>query len=389
MKKTSPRPALRLHPVLFCAFVLFSLILACGRPTFAAPERLVISAHGGDSGPLADTLPGLVLAAQTGVDYIELDLVATSDKKPVLYDSIYLDPETDVATRFPGMARPDGRYYVADFTLDQVRQLRRRVEDNQRISTPALGIPTFEEALALINTLQTRLHKKVGIAPRILSPTFYRKQGIDLSSLVLQTLAAFGYTNSKQQPVLIESEDGDELQRIHKDLLPAMDLDLPLLQRVGENVPQPLPGQPVSGPLPYDFSWMFTRLGLRVISSYAAGIALDSSYLLDSEGKPLRTDYLNDVRDLGLKIFVCSVNDTPASFPSSITSYPALLETYFTTIGVNGVITDSPAPTLAYLRQPIPVKPSGTGAAPLDSDLPPFSFGSGGSGIILNSSSTP
>ena len=41
----------------------------------------------------------------------------------VMHDH-FLDGITDVATRFPGRARPDGRYYVVDFTLAEVRSLR-------------------------------------------------------------------------------------------------------------------------------------------------------------------------------------------------------------------------------------------------------------------------
>ena len=81
-------------------------------------------AHRGASGYLPEhTLnprPGL----WHGADYLEQDLVMTKDDQLVVMHDHFLDGITDVAERFPGRARPDGRYHVVDFTLDEVRSLR-------------------------------------------------------------------------------------------------------------------------------------------------------------------------------------------------------------------------------------------------------------------------
>ena len=45
----------------------------------------------------------------------------TKDDQLVVMHDHFLDGITDVAERFLGRARPDGRYYVVDFTLDEVR----------------------------------------------------------------------------------------------------------------------------------------------------------------------------------------------------------------------------------------------------------------------------
>ncbi len=59
-----------------------------------------------------------------GADYLEQDVVLTKDRVPIVLHDIQLDEMTDVAAKFPGRARPDGRFYAIDFTLDEIRTLQ-------------------------------------------------------------------------------------------------------------------------------------------------------------------------------------------------------------------------------------------------------------------------
>ena len=84
----------------------------------------VIIAHRGASGYLPEhTLPAKAMAYAMNADFLEQDVVATRDDQLVVLHDIFLDRVTDVAERFPRRARTDGRYYVRDFDLDDIRQL--------------------------------------------------------------------------------------------------------------------------------------------------------------------------------------------------------------------------------------------------------------------------
>jgi glycerophosphoryl diester phosphodiesterase len=48
---------------------------------------------------------------------------ATRDGVLIVFHDLHLDDLTDVAIRFPGRARADGRHYCIDFDLGEIRQL--------------------------------------------------------------------------------------------------------------------------------------------------------------------------------------------------------------------------------------------------------------------------
>ena len=86
--------------------------------------RLQIIAHRGASGYLPEhTLSAKSLAFAMGADYLEQDVVATRDGELLVFHDLERDALTDVATRFPGRARDDGRHYCIDFDLEEIRSL--------------------------------------------------------------------------------------------------------------------------------------------------------------------------------------------------------------------------------------------------------------------------
>ena len=83
-----------------------------------------VIAHRGASGYLPEhTMPAKAMAYAMDADYLEQDVVATRDDQLVVLHDIHLDRVTDVAARFPDRNRGDGRYYVRDFDLDEIRGL--------------------------------------------------------------------------------------------------------------------------------------------------------------------------------------------------------------------------------------------------------------------------
>ena len=99
----------------------------------STPAKIVI-AHRGASGYLPEhTLPAYALAHGMGADFIEPDLVLTRDGHLICLHDIYLQETTNVEQLFPDRARDDGRWYAADFTLDEIRRLPGRGAPRQPV----------------------------------------------------------------------------------------------------------------------------------------------------------------------------------------------------------------------------------------------------------------
>ncbi|CAF0740794.1 unnamed protein product [Didymodactylos carnosus] len=128
-------------------------------------KKSLIIAHRGASGYLPEhTLPSkamgnhvyslsslsfvdivvLFLAFGYDVDYIEQDVALMKDDVPLIIHDIYLDEVTDVKQIYPDRHRPDGRYYVIDFTFQEVKALNVSERFNH-----ITGLPVFPKRFSL------------------------------------------------------------------------------------------------------------------------------------------------------------------------------------------------------------------------------------------------
>ena len=142
------------------------------------PPPIVI-AHRGASGYLPEhTLAAKALAHGLGADYLEQDVVATRDSQLVVLHDLHLDDVSDVAVKFPGRYRNDGRHYVIDFDLAELKTLtifERRAPGAATPKFPArfpadvglFGIATLQQELELIRGLNRSTGRAVGIYPEI------------------------------------------------------------------------------------------------------------------------------------------------------------------------------------------------------------------------------
>src|SRR5210317_2181827 len=185
--------------------------------------RPVIIAHRGASGHLPEhRLAAKALAYAMGADYLEQDVVATRDDELVVLHDIHLDRVTDVAARFPGRQRDDGRFYVRDFDLAEIRSLgvTERLDEQGRPVYPRrfpphrsrFAVHTLAEELEFVGGLNHATGGSTGVYPEIKRPAWHREQGIDLSSALLDVLAEHGYQDPGD-PVFVQCFDARELQR--------------------------------------------------------------------------------------------------------------------------------------------------------------------------------
>jgi glycerophosphoryl diester phosphodiesterase len=269
----------------------------------AAKDVLVI-AHRGASGYLPEhTLEAKAYAYALGADFIEQDLVATRDDELIVIHDIHLDRVTNVAEAFPERARADGRYYARDFDLAEIRRLEARERSRADGKTPVfdkrfpLGqgrfrVPTFKEEIALIQGLNRSTGRDVGIYPEIKNPAWHREHGVDLSRLVLEALAGFGY-RAKTDNVFVQCFDYAECQRIRGELRS----ELRLIQLLD------LPG--VADTPGSDYEFLASEEGLKEIAVFADGVGPWLGYLAriaDIDGQPVSTGFVSRAHALNLLV---------------------------------------------------------------------------------------
>jgi glycerophosphoryl diester phosphodiesterase len=303
------------------------------------PIRPVIIAHRGASGYLPEhTLPAKALAYTMGADYLEQDVVATHDDELVVLHDIHLDRVTDVATRFAARARPDGRYYVRDFTLDEIKQLivHERTNADGTLVYPGRCEPnneifkvhTLAEELTFIAGLQANEGRPVGIYPEIKRPAWHRDDGVDITPLILGVLRDFGY-ESHGDPVYVQCFDDQELIRVRD----VYNCELKLIQLIGENE---------WSEAATDYDRLLGTNGLKQIAARVDGIGpwINHLYRQCADGRIEDSGLVASAHDEGLAVhpFTFRIDDLPPGFGS----FAELMRFAVDELSIDGLFTDFP-----------------------------------------------
>ncbi len=218
----------------------FMAIIAVGailwQPTLNAQEKKRINiAHRGASGYLPEhTLQAKAMAFGQNADYIEQDVVLSKDLVPIVVHDIHLDTVSNVAERFPERKRDDGRFYAADLTLAEIKSLKvnERIdlktgkavfEKRFPVGKSVFRISTLVEELEMIQGLNKSTGKNIGIYPEIKEPAWHRENGMDISKIVLKTLADYGYSSADSK-CFLQCFDAQELKRIKNELKSTLSL---------------------------------------------------------------------------------------------------------------------------------------------------------------------
>ncbi|MBU6277530.1 MAG: glycerophosphodiester phosphodiesterase [Planctomycetes bacterium] len=293
----------------------------------------VVIAHRGASGYLPEhTLPAKALAVGQGADFVEQDVVASRDGVPVVLHDIHLDGVSDVAERFPGRARADGRYYCADFTLAELKSLaiveRFDHRDGAQIypgrfpkDDGRLTLATLEEELRFLAGLSKSLGRPVGIYPEIKQPAFHRQEGHDLSRLVLDVLARAGYA-TRSDRCYVQCFDPAEVRRIRTEL----GWQGNLVQLVGGDATELVAGD-----------------GLARIAAVADGLGPALELVIGKDGRA--TDLVERAHAAGLVVHPWTARRD--ALPRWVGSFDELMER-LGGAGVDGVFTDFPDLAVAW-----------------------------------------
>jgi len=342
-------------------FFIVAATLVAG-PGLAA-EKMIIAAKGAGRGLLDHSLPALTLAVANGAEYLELQVTMTADDALIVFGDPTFNHRTDIAKVFPGRQRDDGDYHVVDLALAEVRQLRLR---NNPLATEktdlSLSIATLEETLALLSHLEKHINRRVGLVIEIITPALHHAAGKDISSAVLECLVHFGYRDPASR-ILLQSTDPDELQRIHEQLMPRYNLDLPLIQRLGL-APPPAEAE-LSSYRPSD--WLLTNSGLRVLASYAWGVAVPAARLNTEDPNQSLANYFAEAGRYGLQrlVIASAATSTGEPWDNREAENLAGLDTIFGRHQADGLYTNSYLEVRHYLQKQ-------EDDARRQLDLPPF-----------------
>ena len=277
----------------------------------------IVIAHRGASGYRPEhTLAAYALGARQGADYIEPDLVSTSDGALVCRHENEISGTTDVADHAEFADRRatkeiDGKpydgWFTEDFTLAELKTLRarERIPDVRPDNCAHDGedeVPTLQEVIALAEQLG------VGIYPETKHPAYHRSLGLALEPRLVEALRATSV------PVFVQSFDPDSLREL------AGALTVPLVQLVG------------AGPV-----------DVAAIAGYAQAIG-PAKQLVD-------TDLVEAAHAAGLAVHPYTFRREPHFLLDGDPDLETELRRFFA-LGVDGVFTDHPDLAVAARARP-------------------------------------
>lgn len=297
-------------------------------------SKKVVIAHRGASGYLPEhTLESKKLAFDMGADYLEQDLVLSKDDVPVVIHDIYLDEVTDVALKYPERKRKNGRYYVIDFTYEELKLLEvkerfdhktgEQIYPNRYRGDDLFRLHSFAEEIEYIQALNKAYEKKVGIYPEIKKPDFHRNNGKDISKIVLKILSDYGYL-TKDDPCILQCFNAKELERIRKELKS----ELFLVQLIDH------PSQ---------------TLQLNNFATYADGIGPWYPFILSEivDQKHSFTTLVKDAHELGLVVHPYTLR---ADDLREFDSFELMVKVLLKEANADGAFTDHPDQMTKYLK---------------------------------------
>jgi len=320
--------------------ILTALVCSLAASLAAQSSKPVVIAQRGASGYLPEhTLEAKVLAHAMGADYLEQDVVLTKDDVPIVMHDVQLETISDVAQRFPDRKRANGHYYALDFTLAEIKQLHANERINPKtgraaypnrfpLGRSAFQIPTLEEELQLIQGLNKTSGRVAGVYPEIKQPGWHRKEGHDISRIVLPILRRYGYA-TKQDPCWVQCFEADEVKRIRTEL--GWEGNLLLLLQANRKNPDGSSGE----------AW-FTSAGMVKLAEFADGIGPELSAIVSGRSKAERkvTDFVMNAH--AAKLVVHPYTLRADDLPKYADSMDDALGLFFTEARIDGLFTDFP-----------------------------------------------
>ncbi|MDQ2880620.1 MAG: glycerophosphodiester phosphodiesterase [Actinomycetota bacterium] len=317
----------------------------------------IVIGHRGAAGYRPEhTLASYELAARLGADFLEPDLVVTSDGVLVCRHEPEIGGTTDVAGHPEFACRKTTKmldgvattgWFTEDFTLAELKTLRAmerlpQIRQRDTLFNGRYAIPTFQELLDLRARLSAELHRKLGVYPETKHPTFFRNAGLALEPRLLEILRR-NHLNQPDAPVFVQSFEVTNLNQLREAGLRTKSVQL--LATSGA------PFDTVAAGSGQTYADLSTPAGLRGVARYAQGIGPDKLQVIPRKtdgtlGRP--TALVADAHDAGLVVhpytFRAENSFLPVDYQTSAapTDYGRAIDEQITYLhaGLDGLFTD-------------------------------------------------
>jgi len=250
-------------------------------------------------------------------------VVLTKDRRFICLHDIHLERTTNVERVFPDQRRDDGRWYAADFSLEDIQSLQAQSGANNRfpLGRSSFRVPTLNEMIELVQGLNDLFGKSVGIYPELKAPAWHRENGLPIEKAFLEVMERYGY-RGPSAAVFVQCFEAEPLIRMRTELGSA----LPQIMLIG------------GGPRA---ARMLSATGMKEVAEFANGIG-PSKTLIENEPK-----IVSWAHGAGLKVhpYTFAADRVP-------TAYDGLndeLETFYLEHGVDGLFTDHPDQARRFL----------------------------------------
>lgn len=340
-------------------FLLLALSLArCASVSLPPPLRPAVIAHRGASGLRPEhTLAAYALGIEQDADYLEPDLVPTSDGVLIARHENEIGETTDVAQRPEFATRRatkiiEGRsvtgWFTEDVTLAELKSLRAR----ERLSTlrPASAaydgqyqLVTLDEIIELVQKRSRALGRSIGIVAELKHASYFDSIGMPLDRLLLPILKR--HELGAESPFFVESFEPMILERLRPQT------DVRLVQLLAAS------GAPADRP-DWPYSEMVRPAGLQRIRTYADAVGPAKALILPRHGdgrSASPTTLVTDAHAAGLLVFAWTFRSENFFLPTELrhgtdaaTHGDAAAEyRQFFDLGVDAVFSDFPVAAVA------------------------------------------
>ena len=323
----------------------------------AQEEGPLVIGHRGASGYRPEhTLASYELAIALGADFIEPDLVSTSDGVLVARHENEISGTTDIAVHAEFAGRRTTKmidgvsitgWFTEDFTLAELKTLRaiERIPAVRQRSTVYNGlfeVPTFKEVIDLARRM-SRGQRTIGIYPETKHPTYFQSIGLPLEEPLAEALKLNGL-NNQNAAVFVQSFEVANLRKL------ARLTNAPLVQLFGG--PNARPYDFVVSGDPRTYATLATPAGLKEIRTYASGIGPSKDYVIprDATGRSLPpTGLVANAHAVGLLVHPYTFRNENQFLPLELrigtdpNAYGKALDEYlmFYAAGVDGLFSDN------------------------------------------------
>ena len=299
-------------PLLF-ALIIASICLPNPAPYITQEGRPLNIAHRGLASILPEnTLEAFTAALYLGADFIELDVVYTKEKYPLVMHDPFLTRITDIKSHDEFSTRYETRKYGSkdkrdwwtdDFTLNELKTLRIKQDQAPgRISVFdfRLTFPTLDEVIEMVIQFNKQHNGKRnpdgrlgGILIEAKDSQMYRNlYDLEIGATILETLRKHGIDSidaaEKICPIYLHSFDYGTIKYW------AANTELPINYLLSKG----------------------TSFDLEEVNKYATGIGFQDSIIYDYS-KDAPTDVMAKTKALGMKVHVWTFKDDVLLFNST------------------------------------------------------------------------